>query len=61
MYYEVMTTEHLHILQHGVFVCVCVCIVGDQSNRGRFPVASSSELSHVSAPVDAGLLAEGED
>ncbi|KAK3520080.1 hypothetical protein QTP70_012881 [Hemibagrus guttatus] len=33
----------------------------DQSDRGRFPVASSSELSHVSAPVDAGLLAEGAD
>lgn len=40
---------------------MCVCFTGDQSDRGRFPVASSSELSPVSTPVDVGLLAEGED
>lgn len=38
-----------------------VWFVGDQSDRGRVPVASSSELSLISAPVDAGLLAEGAD
>lgn len=59
MYYDLMTTEHLQLLHHGVFMCVCV--LGDKSDRRWFPVASSSELSHVSAPVDAGLLAEGED
>lgn len=41
--------------------CVCVCVSGDQSDRGWFPVASSSELPLLSAPVDVGLLAEGAD